>query len=64
MAISDDIGSIRRRLQSVQKELRAIKEGTWAGVIRYDQIKDGDPEFAAEGDPEEKISGPSATAAR
>jgi hypothetical protein len=38
--LTDELESIRRRLQSIEKELNAIKQGAWAGVVRYQQIMD------------------------
>ena len=41
--VTDQIESIRRRLESIEKELFAIKQGAWAGVVRYQQIMDDEP---------------------
>lgn len=60
-SVTDDLDSIRKRLESIEKELYAIKQGAWAGVVRYQQIMDdeptseeGEPEFFT--DPEESTS--------
>ena len=41
--VTDQIDSIRKRLESIEKELFAIKQGAWAGVVRYQQIMDDEP---------------------
>lgn len=41
--VTDQIDSIRKRLESIEKELFAIKQGAWAGAVRYQQIMDDEP---------------------
>lgn len=49
--LTEDLDSIRKRLESIEKELFAIKQGAWAGVVRYQQIMDKDA-FADSGERE------------